>query len=409
MKNSQDQPPSAKRRALISALAAAAALPGSGLVRAQANKAAALRVPSARRMYLPAIPGASAIWGASGQDASGSIWVGITMDLDRLSARVYQYDTASQIWSARGSVMEEVIKLDPATSVRSQMKIHTKFIVGADGMIYFGSSDEQGESDKTLALPTFGGMLWRIDPKTRKWERLFSTKEGLIAATGGGRFIYALGYWGYTLYRYDTVSRTMQSKRIASEGAHVTRNFIADQRGHVFVPRLRPGSTASPELIEFDDNFNEIAATPLAHYAGREPMGGNHGMIGVTTTRSGRTYFVTHIGRLYEIQPRVGKGSDVVDLGFIHPSGAKYCPGLFELEGGRRLGSFATFDGGFEWITHDLERKKSTTQNVDLFGAKNVLLYGSMTMDNKGRPYLVGWEQAPAAPTPQPLVVQVTI
>jgi hypothetical protein len=404
--------PNAKRRALITTIASGIAAFQSPIVRAQANKVAgatatATRAPTARRLYLPAIPGASAIWGASGRDAVGNIWVGITMDMDRLSGRVYQYDINSQMWNARGSVMEEVIKLDPATTIRSQMKLHTRFVEGADGMLYFGSSDELGESDKTLALPTFGGMLWRIDQKTRKWERLFTTKDGLVAACAGGPFVFALGYWGHALYRYDTSTRTMQSKRIGSDGAHVSRNFLADQRGHVFVPRLRPGAANNVELVEIDANFIEIGATPLAHYAGREPMGGNHGMIGVTTTRSGRSYFVTHIGRLYEIQPRVGKASDVVDLGFIHPNGSKYCPGLFELEGGRRLASFATTDTGFEWIIHDLERKKSTSQPVDLFGAKNVLLYGSMTMDSKGRAYLVGWEQAPNAPTPQPLVVQV--
>jgi hypothetical protein len=406
--------PNIKRRTLISSFAAAAALPPNALLRAQGKPTkpsspiatTSARGPTARRLYLPSIPGASAIWGASGNDAAGNIWVGITMDLDRLSARVYQYDTTSQLWNARGSVMEEVVKLDPATSVRSQVKIHTKFIVGADGMLYFGSSDEQGESDKTLALPTFGGMLWRIDPKTRKWERLFSTKEGLVAAGGGGRFIYALGYWGYTLYRYDTVSRTMQSKRIASEGAHVTRNFIADQRGHVFVPRIRAGAA---ELVEIDDSFTEIAATPLAQYVGREGLADNHGLVGVSTTRSGRAYFINHIGRLHEIVPRSGRGSDVIDLGFIHPNGPKYCPGLFELESGKRLGSFTSVQGGFEWITYDLERKKSTAQMVDLFGMKNVLLYGSMTTDSRGRFYLVGWEQSPTGGGQQPLVVQVEL
>jgi hypothetical protein len=396
------------RRGVVKALAVSIALSEAGVVSAQSSKSAA-RLISARRLILPTIDGASAIWGSVGRDTAGNIWVGITMDLERRSARAFKFDPNTSSWSQQGSVLEELIRVDPQTSVRSQMKIHSRFVTGADGHLYFASADEQGESESTLKLPQFGGMLWRINSKTNKWERLFASKEPLVAISGGGRYIFALGYWGYRLYRYDTATGAVLNKLIASYGAHVTRNFFADARGHAFVPRLRAGSAGKPvgELVEIDANFTEIAATPISGYLGTENPTENHGMIALHSGSQGRSFFVTHSGRLYEVRANANRASDVVDLGFLHPSGSKYCPALFEYDQGRRLASVAYVDGGFEWVTFDLATKKSTASPLFVPSLKGALLFGSMALDNRGRAYLVGWETAPSGVGQQPLVLQV--
>jgi hypothetical protein len=63
--------------------------------------------------------------------------------------------------------------------------------------------DESGENSDGSRLPDSGGHLWRIGPSGR-WEHLAVAREALIAVAGGGRFVYALGYFNHVVYQYDT-------------------------------------------------------------------------------------------------------------------------------------------------------------------------------------------------------------
>ena len=68
--------------------------------------------------------------------------------------------------------------------------------------------------------------FWRYKPSADHWQHLFAAPEGLIAVSGVGRFVYALGYWGHILYQYDTHTRESRQIRVGSEGGHISRNLI---------------------------------------------------------------------------------------------------------------------------------------------------------------------------------------
>ena len=100
-----------------------------------------------------------------------------------------------------------------------------------------------------------------MKPFASEWEHLLKTKEALIAVGGGGRWVYALGYFGHVLYQFDTQTKQVQSVRVGSVGGHISRNFLVDLNGHAYVPRIRPRPTAenpkalAAELVEWDEQL----------------------------------------------------------------------------------------------------------------------------------------------------------
>ena len=64
---------------------------------------------------------------------------------------------------------------------KRQVKLHSRIVEAADGLLYFSTFDEAGEDQHSMSLPRWGGHLWRMQPADGQWEHLLSTKEALIA------------------------------------------------------------------------------------------------------------------------------------------------------------------------------------------------------------------------------------
>jgi hypothetical protein len=365
--------------------------------------------PITRRIALPPNPDATAIWGAIGRDAAGSIWFGVSVHRG-YSATLMQLDPVSLNVRPRGEVMVEYAKIEPPKHKHSQLKIHSQIVQGPDGFIYFTSHDEVGASGEKRTPPTFGGNLWRLNPKVGNWERLHATRDGLIAACGGGRYIFAMGFYGHNVYRYDTKTGAIRTKFIDSHGRHVSRNFFADARGHVYVPRVQVGRDGkyTASLLEFNTEFVEIANTALPYYNGNGDMGENHGIIATVSGAPGRHYFATHIGRLYEAVYSTDAGAATInDLGWFHPAGTSYTASLFSFEGGNRLATAALLGNKLEWVEFDVKSKQATVAPFDTKGSQVAPVFGSGAMDSLGRVYLGGTE-ARAGGGSQPFLLQVS-
>lgn len=365
--------------------------------------------PITRRIVLPPNPDANAIWGALGRDAAGSIWFGVSVHRG-YSATLMQLDPVSLNVKPRGEVMLEYAKIEAPKHEHSQLKIHSPIVQGPDGFIYFTSHDEEGINEEKRTPPTFGGNLWRLNPKVGKWERLHTTRDGLIAACGGGRYVFAMGFFGHTVYRYDTKTGAIRTKLIDSHGRHVSRNFFADARGHVYVPRVRVGRDGkySASLLEFNTDFLEIANTALSFYNGNSDMGENHGIIAAIAGAPGRHYFATHLGRLHEVVYDTDAGPAMInDLGWLHPAGSAYTASLFSLEGGKRLASAARMGNKLEWVEFDLGTKQATVAPLDTKGLQSAALFGSGAVDSLGRMYL-GGSEARVGGGSQPFLLQIS-
>ena len=388
---------------------------------------AAATGPAARRIALPATPGAHAIWGATGQDSRGRIWFGVAAaDTPTPSGHLLEYDPVSGVMTPRGNVIAELARLKLLRAENDhQAKIHSKIVEGPDGCLYFASMDEEGESESRLRLPVWGGHLWRLRLATGRWEHLGATAEALIAVARGGRFIYALGYFGHVLYQYDTKSGVMRQLRVGSVGAHITRNFLADARGHVYVPRLtsRPGpdgrAVIDVHLAEFDDALVEVGAARLESSMYFDGDGGSHGIIALQTMNDGTMYFTTHRGQLYRVvPPRAAAGAaaprtaaTVTALGWMHPDGPMYVPSLFTANGVDALSALARHPKqGYQWLDCQVSPEGNPSmrcaaspfvvEGMSLADVNNSLLYGSGTRDAGGGHYVVGLGPGPVDADP---------
>lgn len=349
---------------------------------------------------LPDFPGANAVWGATGRDDRGHIWLGVSAaGVPQPSAHLLEYLPHLDEIADRGNVLKALRQVRPLKANESQMKIHSKVYPADDGYLYFASMDEAGEKSDGTVYPTWGGHLWRMKPFASEWEHLAATKEALIAVGGSGRWVYALGYFQHMLYQFDTETETIQKVRVGSAGGHISRNFLVDLNGHAYVPRVRrPTAKAGKpeellaELIEWNENLQELQAVPLPDY---EPSADfdSHGIVGWTFLANGDLLFTTSTGGLWRIQP-AEPAAKIARLGSFHPEGRSYPSCLFTLNGTRYACGIARLSSrNSYWVVYDLEKNTSiaTELNQEPFQSRRkLLLYGSNTRDEKGNGYVAG-------------------
>jgi hypothetical protein len=369
-----------------------------------------LKSPQVRELRLPSFDDATSVWGATGRDTRGHIWVGVSAMSAGKSAHLLEYVPDADAWHDRGSVIDKLKEVSLYTEGQGQIKIHSRIVTAGDGWLYFASTDEEGEKADIDAPPRWGGHLWRIHPERHTWQHLFAVREGLVAVAGAGRWIYALGYFGHILYQYDTANGRAKRVAVGSAGGHVSRNVLADLRGHAYVPRLGADASGkvSTVLVEYDPSLKEIGTTPLEFYLGREPPEANHGIIALAYLPDGRMLFATHLGYLYMVEPKENERAAVTPVGWFHPEGQAYTPSIFSLGTGNLIAGVGRRRVEFEWIVSDLSAGLSLSFPLDTKGLRKVLLYGSIARDNAGRVYVGGWAENEASPGRQrPLVLQI--
>ena len=368
--------------------------------------------PRADIVGFPVYTGANAIWGATGQDSRGHIWFGVSGAGAPWSAHLYEYDPQSGTATDRGSVMEELTRAGVLGNTAAQEKIHSKIVQAEDGFLYFSSMNESDEDPATNRLPTWGGRLWRLSTRENRWEHLMSTPEALIAVGTGGRYVYALGYFGHVLYQFNTTTGAKKRVEVGSVDGHISRNFLVDRRGHAFVPRIaaamqdgaRRGTRVS--IVEFDTLLNEVASTPIDpnQYFGGRNTEQSHGIVGLQTMDDGVIYFTSDAGQLFRITPPAATArgtaeagpAAVTPVGWIHPDGPSYAASLFTPDGKTRLTTLTRrAQGTWEWISctrslDSCDRSSLAVTGLDAAGLDRALLYGSATRDARGGHYLVG-------------------
>lgn len=400
-------------RIMIGALFGAILLAAAGSARMRAQPQAKITAgpsPHVTVLTPPDYWGAYAIWGATGSDDAGHVWLAITSNDDRGSGSAHLYDVnpATNTLTDAGNVIDELERLRLRKPGEVQMKIHSHIVRAADGLVYFASMDESGEKDDGSRLPTWGGHLWRRG-RTGAWQHLAATREALIAVAAGGPYVYSVGYFNQVLYQFDTRTGRLRSVPVGAVAGHVSRNFFADDRGHAFVPRV-VGSGAGPftaSLVEFDASLTEIGSRPLPEYFEAGPAD-SHGMVAVSPDGQGGWFFSTGRGRLYHETPAATGPATVTDMGWMHPAGPHYVASMFrDAATGTIYGvSYPNHDGSqvFEWLSRSPDGR--TTVAPFPYGAApfphGAVLYGSMTRDANGRFYVVGSMQY------KPVILQVT-
>ena len=172
--------------------------------------------PLLREITAPVFQGANSIWGATGRDDDGHIWLGVSGN-GKDAAHLVEYDPDLGRFINHGDAVSALRSAGIYREGEEQVKIHSKIIQMDDGWLYFASMDETGENGKSGQLPRGGAHFWRYKASAEHGQHLFAAPEGLIAVSGVGRFVYALGYWGHVLYRYDTHTGEARHIRVGSE------------------------------------------------------------------------------------------------------------------------------------------------------------------------------------------------
>ena len=390
--------------------------------------------PQVTSLAVPPFPGAHALWGSTGQDSRGHIWFGVTAEGNAVpSAHLFEYDPEAGRIFDRGNVVDQLKAAGLLRPEERQAKIHSRIVQGPENYLYFASMDEEGESSNGSRLPTWGGHLWRLKLDTNRWEHLLAAPEALIAVAGSDRFIYTLGYYGHVLYRFDTQTREIKHVVVGSVDGHVSRNFVADRRGHAYVPRLRQQMdqlnrpVVRVSLVEFTSDLREIKSTPIDFdkYVHAQNPTESHGIVALQEMSDGSWFFTTHVGFLFQIvpPPRAGSGdladnqpADVRSVSWFHPNGRTYPASLFTSDGTKTLLGLAhdnLVDGAtglYQWLTCDVVASNCrvapfNVAGVDPAALSRSLLYGSETRDAHDNLYVVGI--GPLSGTNGPIILRV--
>jgi hypothetical protein len=387
-----------------------------------------LRSPKFENLDFPGFPGANAIWGATGRDCYGQIYFGVSSyGDDELSAALFRYDVGLKRFESLGLVNKQLDLLKVRRKIdwpETQMKIHSKIYQAADGRMYFSTQDEHDEANDGSRNALYGGRLMAMDPRTKVWESIHTSPEGLIALAARGRYIVAQGYFGHVLYQYDTKTKSIQSVKLGTYKGHSSRNIFMDARGHVYGIRARLAHSfefdgvypigqdrVRVSLVELDTQMQEVHEWPLDDYS---PTGStdSHGLTGFCEMEDGTIVFVTHTGALWQIR-QIDAETRLERLGWMHPKGKAYCASLYAPSGERYVcGLACSAEGKYEWIIFDTEYKRSVILPLDsksqaILKEPKLLLYGSDTLDDSRCGYLVGRKQSAKGNAMEPVILKL--
>lgn len=342
-------------------------------------------------------------WGAVGNDTAGDIYVGLAESYgDPRSAYLVKINAMGQS-AVLGDVLTELKREGIGSATQSQGKIHSQIVPARDGYIYFSSFDEAGETE--VRLPDYGGHLWRVNSASGQWEHLLATPEALIAVNTDGHYVYALGYWGHVLYQYNTQTGEVRKNEVGSVPGHVSRHFLVDGKGHVYVPKIsQSGINTEPTamLVEFDQNLNPVTEYPLPDYKSKN-MGRYRGIIAYTNMRNGDVYFTLGQGYLLQIQANESGAEKLINHGLFNPAGEANIPSLFTIDGEQFvMGVSRRSDADAEWLIY--EKISGATVNYTMPELNDFLFFGTEVKDASGNFYLVGQDRS----SRKPKVVKLT-
>ena len=365
------------------------------------------RSPEFTEISIPEIPNRYAIWGSTGRDDFGNLYLGISCRGDwKDSASLCRVQPGQNIATHIGDAVANLQRLGMASKTTMQMKIHSKPVQADDGYVYFTSMDEYGEVEDGSRLPFHGSHLWRIPAAPSSlglgeiaWEHLLALPEGLVATASTGRYVYLLGYYEHILYQFDTETSGVRKIQVGSSGGHVSRNFLVDLQEHVYVPRvtLRGVGDFVVQLIEFDTELKEISSHALDDYGATSGFD-SHGIVAFTFLKNGECLFATAKGALYHLQPATEAPSSLERLGWFHPNGESYPSVLCSPDGESMICGLTKKDREYQWVVFDLERWSGeivplSSSAKALLRRKSILAYGSNTRDDAGDSIMVGWYQ----------------
>ncbi len=384
-------------------------------LKGDADRLRFLRAPQLYELELPRFEAAHAIWGSTGVDHLGRVYFGAAAyGVEDASAHLLRYDPSTGKSVDLGGINEVLTRLGIRRTIdydETQMKIHSKIFQASDGNVYFSSQDEHDEKADGSQNARFGGRLFALDPLSDQWTCILTAPEGLIATACERRYVYAMGYFGNVIYRYDTKTKENRSIKLGTMGGHVSRNIFVDADEHLFAARLTPGSSINDPgttlvgttlvkstLVELNPDLEIVNEWPLRDYAPTMDADFAAGITGYCRLSGGDIVFTTHSGAIWLLKSDEVGDQRLQRLGWMHHSGPAYVASLFSPLAERFVGGFVQTKGSYEWVIYDIEQRASTSlrlseQDQKILETPGLLLCGCETLDRNANGYVVGWRK----------------
>lgn len=371
---------------------------GSQVIMGQENQVTEKNI---RFIEYPGFPEGRSAWNSIGYNHNdNTVYVGITNHRDKVA--LYIYNASKDNMQLKGFI-SDLANLRP---FQWQGKIHTKFVAGNNGEMYFGTDGGDLRNVYIMENPKgyAGGFMMKWNPTKNKLTNLgmglqYESIKDLDIDTATGK-IYAITFPQVHFLLYDPESNRLRDLgRLGS--AHVPRMMFTDRWGNCYYvdwrQRLVKYEKSSDKLVFAENSLPAFPGTP-----------GLHIVTGITAFAKndsrGVIYFLTYGAKIVAFYPQENGIGKIEDLGGVIDIPGKekwnyYVPNLnvgnngklYYIIGGH--GNYAKKDQSL-FVEFDPKLKKPKV----LFEYPSTVLVeatGSNTKDKDGNLYFAGKRTVP--------------
>jgi len=346
-------------------------------------------------------PEGSSAWDDIGYNPiENGVYVGITNHRDKVA--LYVYSPEKDDMQFKGFISD----LSYLRPFQWQAKIHTKFVAGNDGNMYFATDGGESREEYLMDHPKGygGGFMMKWDPLQQKLTNLgmglqYESFKDIDIDPESGK-LYAITYPQVHFLIYDPKTNGLKDFGRLGSG-HVPRVMFTDQWGNCYYVDWRQ------RLIKYEKSLDKLvfAPTSLPSFRGTP---GEHIITGITAFAKdeikGIIYLLTYGAKIIAFYPRQNGIGKVEDLGGVFDIAGKeswnyYVPNLNVGLNGKLY----YFIGG-----HGIYAKKDRTLFMEfdpqlrtrkiLFDYPSSVIVeatGSNTRDKEGNLYFAGKKSVP--------------
>ncbi len=256
----------------------------------------------------------SSAWDDIGYNPTdNTVYVGITDHRDKVALYIYNASTDSV---ALKGFVSDLAKLRP---YQWQAKIHSKFVAGSNGDMYFATDGGESREEYLMENPKgyAGGFMMKWSPTEEKLTNLgvglqYESIKDIDIDIATGK-IYTISYPQVHFLVYDPANNRLTDHGRLGSG-HVPRMIFTDKWGNCYYVDWRQ------RLVKYEKSINKLifAEKSLPAFPGTP---GEHIITGITAfakdNRNGVIYFITYGAKVIAFYPQEKGIGRVEDLGGV--------------------------------------------------------------------------------------------
>lgn len=259
-------------------------------------------------------PGGSSAWDDIGYNPKdNTVYAGITDHRDKVA--LYIYHPSGDSIKLKGFI-SELARLRP---YQWQAKIHTKFVAGANGDMYFATDGGESREEYLMENPKgySGGFMMKWSPAEEKLTNLgpglqYESIKDIDIDTATGK-LYTISYPQVHFLVYDPATNMLTDHGRLGSG-HVPRMMFTDRWGNCYYVDWRQ------RLVKYEKKMDKLlfSEKSLPAFPGTP---GEHIITGITAfakdDKNGVIYLITYGAKIIAFHPQEDGIGSVEDLGGV--------------------------------------------------------------------------------------------